>query len=79
MTSGYWICATPAGNAPLCATVIGVALGFPNTVASLVPQHSRELLPIAIGSALLLAAAATAAFAAARVMAGRHASEKPAV
>jgi hypothetical protein len=75
----FVICAIPAGGTPVCVTVTGVALEFPNTVAALVPQHSRELLPIAIGSALLLAAAALAALVGARMLTGRKTNEKPAV
>jgi hypothetical protein len=78
-SGSFVICATPSGGTPVCVTVTGVALEFPDTVATLVPQHSRELLPIAIGSALLLAAAALAALVGARMLAGRKTSEKPAV
>jgi hypothetical protein len=75
----FVICATPSGGTPVCVTVTGVALEFPNTVATFVPQHSRELLPVAIASVLLLAAAALVALGGARMLAGRKASEKPAV
>jgi hypothetical protein len=75
----FVICAIPAGGTPVCVTVTGVVFGFPNTVTALVPQHSRELLPIAIGSALLLAAAAIAALVGARMLTGRKTNETPAV
>jgi hypothetical protein len=75
----FVICAIPSGGTPVCVTVTGVVLGFPNTVTALVPQHPRELLPIAIGSALLLAAAALAALVGARMLTDRKANEKPAV
>jgi hypothetical protein len=76
----FVICAIPeGGGTPICVTVTGVALEFPNTVAALVPQHPRELLPVAIASALLLAAAALAALVGAKMLAGRKTNEKPAV
>ena len=75
----FVICATPSGGTPICVTVTGVALEFPDTVATLVPQHSRELLPIAIASALLLAGAAFAGLFGARMLAARKTNEKPAV
>jgi hypothetical protein len=75
----FVICATPSGGTSLCVTITGVAVGFPNTAAGLLPQGSRDLLPVAVGSALLLVAAALAIVVGIRVTAARKANEKPAV
>jgi hypothetical protein len=75
----FVICATPSGGTSLCLTITGVAVGFPNTATGLLPQGSRDLLPVAVGSALLLVVAALAIVVGIHVTAGRKASEKPAV
>jgi hypothetical protein len=75
----FVICATPAGGASLCVTVTGVAVGFPNTAAALVSEHSRDLLPAILGLAVLLVAAALSASMAIRLSMGRRTTRKPAV
>ena len=75
----FVICATPAGGTSLCVTVTGVAAGFPNTAAALVSHHSRDILPVVLGLAVLLIAAALSATMAVRLSLGRRTTEKPAV